>query len=656
MIAGSLRAAAPPAALPEAWRWVQTVDIDGAGLVKMSIPLPTLDAARAGLEDLRLLDADGKEVPYLIERPVQSVATIFPVRSFEARIRGDTTIITLETGQSQPVEELILETPARHFVTSARIEASGDGATWRPIQTEEPIFDYPDGARRLGIRFPPGVWKQLRVTVSNRPSAIAFTGAKVRVTAPETAPAVPYGVEIREREEFGDRTRFVLRAEGAHATLADVEIIAADLLFTRAVTLACQNVVEGEVREVSLAPGTIYRVEIPGQPASSNLVFAMDAAVPARELILTVQNGSSPPLNVTSIRARRRPVYLSWLLVRPGVHYLLCGNAACPAPRYDLAAMPSAAKGTLAVPRLVSALASNGNFHAKEVLPEAAVEGTTLEVAKWGFRKRVTLTGPGIQQLELDLETLAGSGPALRDVRLVQNGKQVPFVIERASLTRRIPLTAERKDDPKRTTVSHWVVKLPFAALPIQQIHCESDAPYFKRNAALSEQVPDERGNRYQAHLGEVAWVRDLNQEKTPLPIPVQGGLRTDTLALDVENGDNPPLALSHFTASYAVVRLMFQASGNSDLWLYYGNPDAGSPRYDIDLIAAQLLSAEKQKPTLAVAEVLKAGLRSRPPAAGAQNFILWGVLGLAVIVMLVIISRLLPKPGGSGTGGNAGN
>lgn len=649
MLTESPRAAAPPSPLPEAWRQVQTIEVAGAGLVKVSLPLETLDAARAGLEDLRLLDAEGKEIPYLIERPLQSAATVFPARSFEARIRGDTTVLTLETGQIQPVEELMLETPARRFVTSARVEASTDSETWRAIQTEAPLFDYGDGARKLGIPLPPGAWPKLRITVSNGPAAIAFTGAKVRVTAPETAPALPYGLEIREREEFGDRTRLVLRAEGSHATLADVEIAATDLLFTRTVTLAYPNVVENEVREVPLARGTIYRVEVPGQPASSNLVFALDVTVPARELILTVDNGNSPPLNVTAIRARRRPVYVSWLLTRPGVHHLLSGNATCPAPRYDLSGMPSAAKGTLVVPRRVSPLATNDNFRAKEVLPEAATEGSALDVARWGFRKRVTVSGPGIQQLELDPETLAGSGAELRDARLIQNGKQVPFVIERSSLIRRIPLPAERKDDPQRPTVSHWVLKLPFAALPLRQITCECDAPYFKRDAALSEQVPDERGNPYRAHLGGAAWVRDLNQERSPLPLPIQGGVRTATLFVDIENGDNPPLALARFMASYAVTRLLFKASGTGELWLYYGNREVASPRYDIDLIARQLLSAEKQKPTLAVAEVLPAGLRSRQPESGAQNYLLWGVLGLAVVVMLAIVSRLLPKPGGAG-------
>ena len=86
------------------------------------------------------------------------------------------------------------------------------------------------------------------------------------------------------------------------------------------------------------------------------------------------------------------------------------------------------------------------------------------------------------------------------------------------------------------------------------------------------------------------------------------------------------------FTASYSVVRVLFKASGNGELWLDYGNREAGSPRYDLDLIAAQLLSTEKQKPALAVAEVLKGGLHSRQPTASAQNFVLWGVLGLAVI------------------------
>ena len=56
--------------LPSDWQRVQSFDVSTTGLVKMSLPVETLDVARPELEDLRLYDEAGNEVPYLIERPV----------------------------------------------------------------------------------------------------------------------------------------------------------------------------------------------------------------------------------------------------------------------------------------------------------------------------------------------------------------------------------------------------------------------------------------------------------------------------------------------------------------------------------------------------------------------------------------------------------
>ena len=60
---------AAAANLPSDWQREQSFDVSTTGLVKMSLPVETLDAARPALEDLRLYDDAGNEVPYLIERP-----------------------------------------------------------------------------------------------------------------------------------------------------------------------------------------------------------------------------------------------------------------------------------------------------------------------------------------------------------------------------------------------------------------------------------------------------------------------------------------------------------------------------------------------------------------------------------------------------------
>ena len=89
---------ATAANLPSAWQRDQSFDVSTTGLVKMSLPVETLDAARPALEDLRLYDTAGTEVPYLIERPAPVAYAAQPVKAFQVSLNASTTVLTLETG------------------------------------------------------------------------------------------------------------------------------------------------------------------------------------------------------------------------------------------------------------------------------------------------------------------------------------------------------------------------------------------------------------------------------------------------------------------------------------------------------------------------------------------------------------------------------
>ena len=49
------------------WPNRQELAVPAPGLVKLNLPVETLDAAQAGLEDLRILDPGSAEVSYAIE-------------------------------------------------------------------------------------------------------------------------------------------------------------------------------------------------------------------------------------------------------------------------------------------------------------------------------------------------------------------------------------------------------------------------------------------------------------------------------------------------------------------------------------------------------------------------------------------------------------
>jgi len=119
-------------------------------------------------------------------------------------------------------------------------------------------------------------------------------------------------------------------------------------------------------------------------------------------------------------------------------------------------------------------------------------------------------------------------------------------------------------------------------------------------------------------------------------------------LFLETDNGDNPAIDLRDFRSYYPVTRVIFKATSDpaQPVWLYYGNPDTTAPRYDVTLVASELLKAERTTVTAATQENLssKASVVGQT-LTGSTRYIFWGALALVVIVLLAIMSRFLPKP-----------
>ena len=101
-----------------------------------------------------------------------------------------------------------------------------------------------------------------------------------------------------------------------------------------------------------------------------------------------------------------------------------------------------------------------------------------------------------------------------------------------------------------------------------------------------------------------------------------------------MDYGDNPPLALGPVTAAYPVTRLLFKTE--SPPTLYYGHRQVSAPRYDLALVAGQLLSAEKNLATLGPGEKAQpdgwSATAFRTPYSGV---LFWSVLALVVLTLL---------------------
>ena len=122
------------------WRYLQDLPVDQPGLVRVALPAETLDAARADLGDLRLLDPAGAEAAFVLDRSVPPTPVVREPKSLSGSIEDAATVFIIETGTTDPITALQLDAGQQRFLTRARVEASDDGVAWRLIGRNLPSW------------------------------------------------------------------------------------------------------------------------------------------------------------------------------------------------------------------------------------------------------------------------------------------------------------------------------------------------------------------------------------------------------------------------------------------------------------------------------------------------------------------------------------
>ena len=631
---------------PNEWRNTQALEVPAQGLVRINVPVATLDVAQPGLEDLRIIDSTGNQVPYLIERVLPDAESAIRPTEFRSTIENGATHLTLKTGTGAPISGVSLETPATHFMKAADVEGSNDGRTWTKLAGGDSLFQLPNGATKLRVSFPEDAWQFLRITIDDLGSPpMPFTGAQLH-KARTTAPAEAVAVTIKSRDESPGTTRLALDLGATNLTLGSLRVDTNEPVFTRAVTLAVPEAGDDGIREHNIADAVIYRVNVNGKN-EARLEIPLESQIQTRELFVLIRNEDSPPISIDAVRADRRLIRLTFFANQPGQYSLLSGNTQCDAPRYDLSALSGKLRNATATDVVPSALAPNPNYKPSEPLAALPLTGAQIDVAKWKFRELLPLTQNGVQQVELDPELLARAQPDQHDIRMVRGEYQLPFIFERTSVSRPVSLSGAAANDAKKPALSRWSLKLPQPGVPITRLVCTSSSPLFHRQMRLWEEVTDERGDKFASELGSATWDQTPDSSKRDLVIELNARPQSDTLFLETDNGDNPAIELRDFRGYYPVKRVVFKATPDpaQPVWLYYGNADAIAPRYDVTLVAGELIKGERSRITAGPEE----NLVSKPSfvgqtLTGSTRYIFWGALALVVIVLLAIMSRFLPK------------
>jgi hypothetical protein len=125
-----------------------------------------------------------------------------------------------------------------------------------------------------------------------------------------------------------------------------------------------------------------------------------------------------------------------------------------------------------------------------------------------------------------------------------------------------------------------------------------------------------------------------------------------DTLArylrVRIRHNDDKPLAVRSISAESILRRVIFPVNATGgDYWLYYGNPNARTPGYDLPMVLARS-SVESARTVNAAAEEPNPGFQPPPPPvvpfSDRHPEVLYGVLGIAVLGLGFLTVKFLQK------------
>lgn len=648
---GGVEARELTAANTDACEFRQRVTVAAVGrLGRLVLPPETIDASRSDLGDIRLRSGEG-EVSYALQRARRRDESIVALPAPRIQVGTDRTTIEAEVegdAKAALVDAVILDVVESDFLKSASVWGSRDGRAFTELASAQALFRRPHGANRLLIDFAPARLNRIRVELDDRREPpVALTGLRVRTTAGDEIATETLETTIVERDDSGSESRLVLRLPYRNPFVAELAIITREPLFTRRVSLRRRTFGDGEVEEKLVAEGTIFRVAADGDNADERLRVSVGEVLAGPELTLVIDNHDSPPIAIDRVDLVVVPTALVFVRPENSILELYTGNPEGTAPRYDLAALTSELATMTVATAEAETLKRNPRYTPPALRLKLDALGAVIDVSGFRARSPVELGEASIFRLELDPMVLSESDPGGRDLRLVRDGHQIPYVADRTGYTREITVAVTSLPTSGDSNDSRYEVTLPWARLPLNSLAFAVDDELLDRAVTVVERRRDDRGQYYELPLGNARWTRRPGETRRALSIVLQQRPESVRLELRIANGDNPPLTVRGAVARYTTSKLIFAARAAGTTWLYYGNPRAAAPRYDLALMAERLLTSPYQEARLGSAERL-APEPARPSDGlnGGRKVLFWSALVFSVAVLLAVVVKLLPRAG----------
>jgi hypothetical protein len=325
-----------------------------AGQLAAVVAPPDLYArAQTGLADLRVIDDQGAEVPYVIfQRLGSSKSSPLPTTSRENSFSaGAFTQLVLDAGANAPFHNTVrIETSETDFIEWVQVEASDDGHVWRMVEERAPIFRFRKNAHEGTqlVHYSENNAQYLRVRILDGDKKFPVSGAQILLETTEPAERVPLELTmVADAKQPSGHSVWNAELGAAMPLVTEVRFdVDAPPEFIRSVEISSSA--DGKDWG-SLRNAEIYRYRRGDAQQQELTVMISNAWVQSRFLRVEIVNGNDAPLGAAAPKLYITPRHIVFQQ-QPGRSYrLIYGQERTERAQYDLGRRVNAAQMAAAV-------------------------------------------------------------------------------------------------------------------------------------------------------------------------------------------------------------------------------------------------------------------------------------------------------------------
>ncbi len=382
------------------WQYKADVTVgDGTDkYCKLSLTPEIYNAAKLDLADIRLIDTDGEQVPYVLARP-KDIAQSFkynPAIINRSTKEDKAAMVTLDFGKQVLKNRIEVQTAGDNFRRAVRVEGSNNNIEFFTVVDTAYVFAITSQRRFSRIDLSPNDYRYLRISVApmaeenQSPVINDIKASKYESKLAERQPVKMSKLEHSE-DEKSKSSIYIYDLEYRQLPITEIELEVADNAFYRYVTLEGRDTTttkvridsednrqrfrEVEVEWKSIIGDTIYRyLETSGKKCEKLLLRISPGTRVYRYLRLVISNYDDRPLALSSTSAKMIAHNIVFESQDSSELVLYVGSQSAGMPRYDLSRILTRPLQVKAMMARISNIIENPLFGQAQAKPLAWTE------------------------------------------------------------------------------------------------------------------------------------------------------------------------------------------------------------------------------------------------------------------------------------------